>query len=114
MQRLSLGVGTGELAEGVYRGLAVLKDKLVCKGAGDWERELQGRWAGEVAVGVWEDLGVEMETVEDWVFWFTFGDWHLEPQGGERGEVFVEVWKGLEVETEDMVTDWVLWLTIGD
>lgn len=68
-----------------------------------------------MAVGVWEDLDVEMETtVEDWVFWFTIGDWHLEPQEGERGEVVVEVWKGLEAETEEVLADWVLWLTIGD
>lgn len=72
MQRLSLGRGTGEVAEDVYRGLVVGKDKLVWESAGDWEREPQGGETGDVAVDVWVGLYVEMETVE--VFWLTIGD----------------------------------------
>lgn len=35
-----------------------------------------------MAVDVWDGLDVEMETLENWVFWLTNGDWHLDPQGG--------------------------------
>lgn len=72
MQRLSLG--TGELADDVYRGLVAGKDKLVWKGAGDWEREPHGGETGDVTVDAREGLDVEIKALEDWVFWLTNGD----------------------------------------
>ena len=103
MQRLSFVGGTGEVAEDVYRGLVAAKDKLLCEGAGDWDREPQGGEMGDVIV--WEGLG---ETAVE-VFWFTIGDWHLEPQGAEMGDVTLGVWEGLGETTLE-----VFWLTIGD
>lgn len=79
---------------------------------GDWHREPQGGETGEVAVGVWDRLALELETQEGWVFWVAMGDWHREPQGGETGQVAVGVWEGLEVELA--VEVWVFWLTMGD
>lgn len=55
MQRLSLGVGTGDEAADLYKGLE--KDRLLWERAGDWQREPHGEM-GEAAAG-FEGLDVD-------------------------------------------------------